>query len=116
MRPAKLKMLLVHKGIEELFALHRADAQASGREVEHVDYAVQMRREWDEMGELAPQPLLTGNDLLEMGVAQGPIYKILLEKVREAQLDRVIVDKEGAVAMARRLLEEARNPLDPSSL
>jgi poly(A) polymerase len=106
MRPAKLKTLLVHKGIEELFALHRADARASGRDVEHVEYAERMRREWQEKGELAPPPLLTGNDLLEIEVPQGPIYKMLLEKVREAQLDGTIRTKEEAIAMVRRLLEE----------
>ncbi len=106
MRPAKLKTLLVHKGIEELFALHRADARASGRDVEHVEYAERMRWEWQEKGELAPPPLITGEDLLEMGVPQGPIYKMLLDKVREAQLDGTIRTKEEAIAMVRRLLEE----------
>ena len=33
MRPCKLKPLLIHPGISELFALHRADALASGRGV-----------------------------------------------------------------------------------
>jgi poly(A) polymerase len=106
MRPAKLKMLLVHKGIEELFTLHRADAHASGKDTGHVEYSERMRNEWDEQGELAPPPLLTGNDLLEMGLPQGPIYKTLLEKVREAQLDRTIVSKEQAMAMVRQLLAE----------
>src|SRR5262245_54379263 len=107
MRPAKLKMRLVHKGIEELFALHRADARASGRDVEHVEYAEQMRKEWADKGELAPPPLITGEDLIEMGIPQGPIYKEVLEKVREAQLDRAIVDRDGAVRLARELLEES---------
>ncbi|MFO0845988.1 MAG: HD domain-containing protein [Gemmataceae bacterium] len=106
MRPAKLKMLLVHKGIGELFALHRADATASGRDCDHVDYAERMRAEWAASGELAPPPLLTGNDLIDMGIPQGPVYKTLLDKVREAQLDRAILQREEAVSLVRRLLAE----------
>jgi putative nucleotidyltransferase with HDIG domain len=112
MRPAKLKTLLVHKGIEELFTLHRADAVASGRDCDHVDYAVKLRADWDASGELAPPPLLTGNDLLEMGLPQGPVFKRLLDKVREAQLDGVLRTRDEAVAMVRRLLAEGDEQTD----
>jgi poly(A) polymerase len=112
MRPAKLKMLLVHKGIDELLALHRADAIASGRDCDHVEYAERMRGEWDARGELAPPPLLTGNDLLDMGIPQGPVYKTILDKVREAQLDGIIRAREEAIAMVRRLLAEGVEQTD----
>ncbi len=112
MRPAKLKTLLVHKGIDELLALHRADALASGRSLDHVEFAERMRAEWTTSGELAPPPLLTGNDLLQMGIPQGPIFRDLLDKVREAQLDRVIDNQGQARALVTRLLAEAGQPLD----
>jgi poly(A) polymerase len=107
MRPAKLKMLLVHKGIDELFALHRADARASDRDCAHVEYAQRMRADWAARGELAPPPLITGNDLIELGIPQGPIFKTLLEKVREAQLDRVIGTRDEAIALVKTLLRES---------
>jgi poly(A) polymerase len=47
MRPAKLDRVLQHPGIHELFALHRADALASGRPVEHVEFAQQRKAERD---------------------------------------------------------------------
>jgi poly(A) polymerase len=106
MRPAKLKTLLVHKGIFELFALHRADAEASGRDAAPIDYAERMRRTWQETDELAPRPLITGDDLIGMGLVQGPLFKTLLEKVREAQLNGEVLTREAALGMVRRLLEE----------
>lgn len=106
MRPAKLKMLLVHKGIEELFALHVADALASGKDCGHIEYAQAMRAEWAAKGELAPPPLLTGNDLLEMGIAAGPIFKVLLEKAREAQLDGLLRNRAEAVEFVQQLRTE----------
>ena len=54
--------------------------------------------------ELNPPPVVTGEDLKALGIPQGPIYKVLLERVREAQLDGVLSNKEEAVAMVRRLL------------
>jgi poly(A) polymerase len=106
MRQAKLKVLLVHKGIDELFALHRADALASGRSLDHVEYAERKRAEWLADGTLDPEPILTGNDLMEMGLTPGPQFKPLLEKAREAQLDGTIRTKEEAVALVRKLLAD----------
>jgi poly(A) polymerase len=106
MRPAKLKALLVHRGIEELFVLHRADALAAERSLDHVEYAERMRQQWKQDGTLDPPPLITGEDLMAMGLTPGPPFKTLLEKAREAQLDGVIRTKEEAVALVRKLLEE----------
>ena len=36
---------------------------------------------------LDPPPLVTGDDLLRHGVLTGPIYRLLLDEVRRAQLD-----------------------------
>ena len=41
-----------------------------------------------------------------MGIAQGPRFKTLLEKVREAQLDGTLKTREEALEFVRRLLEE----------
>ena len=46
MRTCRLKQLLIHPGIHELLALHRADALASGRGVEPVEYCEKLLRQW----------------------------------------------------------------------
>ncbi len=108
MRPSKLKVLLAHPGIQELLALHRADALASGRGTDHVEYCERLLQEWSASGELSPPPLVTGNDLLEMGVEQGPIYKRLLDAVREAQLDGSISTAAQGRELVQRLLAEGK--------
>jgi poly(A) polymerase len=105
MRPAKLKPILIHPGIEELLRLHEADALASGHSLDHVTYCRRLLAEWTP-ADLNPPPLLTGDDLKQMGVAQGPIYKRLLDAVREAQLDGTITTKEEAIGLVKRLLAE----------
>jgi poly(A) polymerase len=105
MRTSKLKMLLVHPGIRELLALHRADALASGRGTEHVDYCEFLLREWSK-AELNPPPLLTGHDLTRHGLEPGPLFKHLLDAVREAQLEGTITTPKQALELVDRLLEE----------
>lgn len=105
MRLAKIKRTLVQPGIEELLALHRADALASTGVADAVDYCEHLLRELPQ-AELNPQPLMTGHDLVRMGLEPGPMFKDLLEAVREAQLDGTLRTKKDAIALAKRLLEE----------
>jgi poly(A) polymerase len=103
MRTSKVKMILVHPGIGELLALHRADALASGRRPDHVDYCEYLLREWSQE-ELNPPPLITGHDLTRHGLEPGPLFKRLLDAVREAQLDGTISTPKQAMEMVDRLL------------
>lgn len=105
MRPAKLKRLFVHRGIDELFALHRADALASGRSLDHVEHAVRLRRIWAEDGSLCPPPLITGEDLIALQMAPGPTFRTLLDEARNAQLDGTVTTRDQALTLVRRLAE-----------
>jgi len=99
MRPSKLKPILVHPGIGELLALHRADALASGCSIAHVEFCERILRETPPE-ELNPPPLLTGDDLIAIGWKQGPLFKKVLDAVREAQLEGTIRTKSEAIVVA----------------
>jgi putative nucleotidyltransferase with HDIG domain len=106
MRTSKLKQLLVHPGIDELLTLHRADALASGRSTDHVDYCEILLREWT-ADDLNPPPLITGHDLMkELGLEPGPQYKEILDAVRDAQLDGSLRTRPEALEYVRKLLRE----------
>jgi len=103
MRASKLKQILVHPGIRELLALHRADALASGKSLEHVEFCERILRDTPPE-ELNPPPVLTGEDLIAMGMKPGPDFKRLLDAVREAQLEGRTPTKEQAHALVKQLL------------
>jgi len=110
MRTSKLKTLLAHPGIRELLALHRADALASGRADDHVAYCERLLREWS-AEDLNPPPLLTGHDLQRGGLEPGPIYKRLLDAVREAQLEGTVkTPREGRELVDRLLTADPSQP------
>ncbi len=97
LREAKLKRVLAQPGIDELLALHRADALASTGDTEHVDYCAYYL-ENQPAGPINPPPLLTGHDLVRHGLEPGAHFAVILETIREAQL-------EGRVQSKREVLD-----------
>ena len=100
----KLQRLLVSPGIHELIALEEAMARAAGREtadLEHCRAMLELPRD-----ELDPTPLITGDDLIALGVKRGPHYQRLLDAVRDAQLEKQIHSKSEALALVVRLLTD----------
>ncbi|MGZ3355172.1 MAG: CCA tRNA nucleotidyltransferase, partial [Isosphaeraceae bacterium] len=85
LREAKLKRVLAQPGIDELLALHRADALASTGDTEHVDYCAYYLKN-QPAGPINPPPLLTGHDLVRHGLEPGAHFAVILETIREAQL------------------------------
>jgi poly(A) polymerase len=103
MRWAKLQRMLTTEGIEELLDLHQADAMASDGNLADVEYCRSLLTQ--PLEELDPAQLLTGHDLIRHGVPQGKIYKLILEKVRDAQLEKLVRNKREALALVDQLLE-----------
>lgn len=54
---------------------------------------------------LAPPPLLTGDDLIEMGFRPGPAFRGILEQVYDAQLEGELMDRPAARELGRSLAE-----------
>jgi tRNA nucleotidyltransferase (CCA-adding enzyme) len=50
--------------------------------------------------------LLTGKDLLALGIPEGPVYRRLKAQVRAAQLAGEVRSRAGALALAKRLYEQ----------
>ena len=60
--------------------------------------------------EVAPAPWVTGDDLLQLGAAPGPVYKQLLDALYDAQLEHQVKDQAEAMVMAKHLVEQAVLP------
>lgn len=96
MRESKLKKILAEPGIQELLDLHRADAMATTGKAEQIDYCEYYLRE-QPAGPINPPPLLTGHDLARHGLKSGPQFKVILDRIREAQLDGMVHNKREAL-------------------
>lgn len=61
--------------------------------------------------ELAPPPLITGDDLIELGIEPGPIFRSVLDAVYDAQLEGGLGSRGEALALAR-AISQADGPDD----
>jgi tRNA nucleotidyltransferase (CCA-adding enzyme) len=50
------------------------------------------------------EPLLSGDDLLETGVPQGPLIGRLLDELRRARLDRTVGTRDDELTLVKRRL------------
>ncbi len=53
--------------------------------------------------ELDPPPLITGDDLRQLGIPPGPAYRDLLDATRDAQLEKRIHTRDDAILLVRTL-------------
>jgi poly(A) polymerase len=109
MREATLKRLFAEEGFEELAELWRADCLASGGSAEGYE-ALMARYRAMSAEEVRPAPLVTGHDLIAMGLAPGPRFADILRHVYDAQLEGRAGTKEEALALARRIADERCPP------
>jgi tRNA nucleotidyltransferase/poly(A) polymerase len=86
MRKATLRRLLMRPTFPLELELHRLDCLGSHRRLDIYDFLVAQEKELQHQPEIVP-PLLTGNDLIAMGVRPGPDMGALLEELREKQLE-----------------------------
>jgi len=49
---------------------------------------------------------MNGNDLKRMGIKPGPLFKVLLDKLRAARLDREVTSYEDEVKLVRKWMED----------
>ena len=52
----------------------------------------------------APEPVLMGRHLIELGLSPGPQFKQILDAVYELQMDGQVVDLDAAVAAAKKMI------------
>lgn len=107
MRESTLRRFLADPNIDEELELHRVDCLASHGNLDNYELAnerlAQIRAEEPE-GALPP-PLVTGNDLIAMGLPPGPAFKRLLRSVQDAQLEGSVHDRPEALQYLKSLVE-----------
>jgi poly(A) polymerase len=99
MKLATLKRFARLDRFEEHLELHRLDCMSSHRNLENYEF---MRRFLAEtpQEQVHPDRLLTGEDLISLGLRPGPKFKEILDRAEDAQLDGKIATHEEALRWA----------------
>ena len=100
MRKATLRRLLLRETFPLELELHRLDCLGSFGDLEHFNFLVEQAEELKHQPQIRP-PLLTGNDLLALGVPPGKALGALLAEIRERQLADELKTPDEARAWAK---------------
>jgi poly(A) polymerase len=102
MKQSTLKRFMRLPHFDEHLALHRIDCRASHGDLALYDF-VRQRYEQIPPEQIRPLPLLTGHDLIALGMKPGPEFSAILAAVEDAQLEGQIASKAEALEFARQL-------------
>lgn len=97
-----LKRLLRTPRFAEHLELARIQAVSAGNELGDVDFAAARMSEWAAPEDLAPAPLLTGDDLIDLKLAPGPLFRTILTRVEDEQLEGRLTTRDQALDFVRR--------------
>ena len=113
MRPSHFeRTLLGDRGAKLFFFLH-AISLATGRhglEEDRLHTARMLRTRILGASGRLPPALISGSDIAAIGLSAGPVYRDILDGVRDAQLAGRAQTKEEALRLARQLIDNLNSP------
>jgi len=105
MRKATLRRLLLRATFPLELALHRLDCLGSNGDLTQYDFCVAAAAELQRQPEILP-PLLTGNDLLALGIPRGKKIGELLHELRDRQLAEELKTADAARSWVKQMLAQ----------
>jgi tRNA nucleotidyltransferase/poly(A) polymerase len=101
MRVAKLKRFMARPTFEQEMELHRVDCASSHAMLDNYEF-LQRKKEEFASEPIIPPPLVTGNDLIAMGMKPGPRFGEILEAIETRQLEGAFKTREEALEWLKR--------------
>ena len=106
MRTAKVKRFMARPTFEQEMELHRVDCASSNGLTENYDFLREKAREFA-AEPLIPEPLVTGKDLIDLGLRPGPDFKAILNTIETEQLEGKLKSREDALQFLQGLIKNA---------
>jgi poly(A) polymerase len=100
MRKFTLRLLLLRETFPLELELHKLDCLGSHGDLSHYDFLVEQAEELSKQPAIRP-PLLTGKDLIALGMKPGKELGALLHEIREKQLQDELKTPRQARAWAK---------------
>jgi poly(A) polymerase len=91
-----IKRFLRMPRFEDHLELAKICGAGAGGDLEAYNFAAELSRKWPPE-DLWPPPLITGDDLIRMGFAPGPLFRQILTAVEDAQLEGRLKTPEQAL-------------------
>ena len=105
MRTAKLKRFMAEPTFPQEMELHRVDCGSSNGFTDNYEFLEAKAQEFA-AEPLIPPPLVTGRDLILLGLTPGPRFREILEIIQTEQLEGRILDRQPALDYLQALASE----------
>lgn len=107
MRTSTLKRMMARPTYGEELRLHEADCLSSHRKLDNLEF---LRAKAGEFGQeqIAPPPLITGHDLIALGIPPGPGLGKWLREITDLQLEGKLLTPEDARSYVRGLFNKMK--------
>jgi poly(A) polymerase len=100
MKPATLKRFVRLGEFGEHLELHRLDCSSSHGHLENYEFVQRFLKDTPPE-EVRPPRLVSGDDLIALGLRPGPDFKALLDAVEEAQLNGTLTNHSQALEFVK---------------
>jgi len=100
MKESTLKKFMRMPRFEEHLELHRMDCQASHGDLTSFNF-VREKMAATPVEVMRPDPLITGDDLIDAGYSPGPQFKEILAAIEDGQLEGRLRDRDAAMEFVR---------------
>ncbi len=100
MRTAKLKRFMAEPTFSRELELHRVDCASSNGLSDNHEFLQAKEAEFD-AAPLIPPPLVTGRDLIALGLMPGPRFKKILETIQTEQLEGRLDKRDAALDLLK---------------
>lgn len=100
MRLSTLRRMMARPTFEDELELHRVDCASSHGMLDNYELLQQKKKEFASQP-LIPRALVSGRDLLDLGMKPGPVFGTVLQSLKEAQLENLITTREEALVWVK---------------
>jgi poly(A) polymerase len=101
MRIAKLRRFMARPTFIDELELHRVDCASSHGMLDNYEF-LQRKREEFANEPIIPPPLVTGDDLIALGLKPGPRFGEILEAIETQQLEGMLGDRAAALEWVKK--------------
>jgi len=114
MKESTLKRFMRMENFDLHLELHRLDCLASHNDLSTYRYVRKRLRQFrqeEKKTATKPKRLITGDDLISLGLTPGPIFRQILLAIEDAQLEGRVSTREAALELAKKFAASAKNPV-----
>tara|TARA_B100001996_G_scaffold366776_1_gene337803 strand:- start:106 stop:1461 length:1356 start_codon:yes stop_codon:yes gene_type:complete len=108
MKKSTFKRFISMENFDLHLKLHKADCLASHGDLSLLDFTINKISELKNEP-IKPKPLISGDDLISLGLKPGPRFKEILSEIFDEQLEGNILNHKEGISFASKLIKKYEN-------